>query len=331
MIGAPVPVILQPIFKPKPWGGRELERLFQKPLPPGQPIGESWEVADLPGDVTHVRCGPLEGAPLSELLRNWGADLLGHALPVNGRFPLLIKFLDAREALSVQVHPRPSTPEGDRTPGIKHEAWYVLDAAAGATILAGIAPGIDPERLVRCASTSAVVGCLQSWTVTPGECYYLPSGTLHALGGGVVVAEVQTPSDVTYRLYDWGRTNEAGRPRELHMAAAIQNTRFDVRTDEIRCSISQADMLGAERVCECPRFIMDRLELRAGRTVRLIPAELQIVLCLFGEWSLVFGRSAIKPRGGDCVVVPASCAAESELSTPTGGVALVVRPANPEP
>lgn len=327
MIGPPVPIILQPIFKSKPWGGRTLERLFQKSLPQELKIGESWEVADLPGDVTSVRGGPLQGIPLSELLRAWGTDLLGGVAPVNGRFPLLVKFLDAREALSVQVHPRPSTADCEQTPGIKHEAWYVLDVENDATILAGLASGTNEAHFARHAHASAVCDYLQRWTVKPGECYYLPSGTPHALGGGIVVAEVQTPSDITYRLYDWDRVDESGRPRELHVTAALENTRFDVHTNEIRQIASpSSDLRGATRVCDCTRFAIDRLVLGPGGVAHPAPDRLQVVICIVGRWKLVTRRAVLELRPGDCGILPASCAAGSTLTTGLGGTALIAYP-----
>lgn len=326
MIGRPAPLILKPIFKPKPWGGRSLERLFGKSLPASVSIGESWEVSGLPGNESIVRDGPYAGRSLHELAAMWGRDLLGDVAPVEGRFPLLVKFLDARETLSVQVHPRPLPNLGDQTPGIKHEAWYVLAADDGAEILAGLAEGVDADRLRRDARSSAIANCLRRWPVVPGECFYLPSGTLHALGAGVVVAEVQTPSDVTYRMHDWGRVDAAGNLRELHVDRALENTRFDIHVNEIRQSPAAcADIAGAERVCACERFTIDREVLVPQQAISLAPREMQIILPLTESLEILHGTGGSNLSAGDAGVVPASCAAEVSLRSDEPCVVLIVR------
>ncbi|MBL8880600.1 MAG: class I mannose-6-phosphate isomerase [Phycisphaerales bacterium] len=326
MNDTPRPIALRPIFKPKPWGGRSLARLFNKPLPPDEPIGESWEVADLPGDESLVRDGPFAGVSLHELMSRWGERLLGRVTPVNGRFPLLVKLLDAREALSVQVHPRPQSALGDRTPGIKHEAWYVLAADHGAEILAGLNDTIDAEWLKRQARSKRVADGLRRWPVAVGDCYYLPSGTLHALGAGVVVAEVQTPSDVTYRLYDWGRVDATGRPRALHFDAALANVRDDIRTEQILQPIAACpDIPSARRVCTCERFTIDRASLAAGAARRPAPAEMQIMVLLSGATDVRFRDEGLRLRGGDCCIIPAECASDTVIHAEPASELLLVR------
>ncbi|MBU0639255.1 MAG: class I mannose-6-phosphate isomerase, partial [Planctomycetes bacterium] len=230
----PIPVVFEPIFKAKPWGGRELARLFDKMLPPEVPVGESWELADLPGNESRVAQGPLAGKKLGELIEMWGRDLLGRAELMGGRFPLLIKFLDARERLSIQVHPRPRADASEpEQAGVKHEAWYVIDADPGAALYIGLKPGVGPEDVRAAGSTPALAELHQLRAGELGLCYCLPSGVPHALGAGLIVAEVQTPSDVTYRLYDWGRVGLDGQPRELHVEQALANIRYDVAEEEI--------------------------------------------------------------------------------------------------
>ncbi len=295
---APLPVMFEPLLKPKPWGGRRLATLFGRHLPGVDPIGESWELADLPGNESRVRGGPLDGTSLRDLVQRWGRSLLGDAELVDGRFPLLVKFLDASQNVSVQVHPKPATEADERTrtsvgksrqrraaviPSVKHEAWYVVYADPGAKLYIGLKPGVGPEDVRRAGSTAALVDLLRVWDASPGECYYLPSGTPHALGAGVVVAEVQTPSDVTYRLYDWGRVGLDGRPRELHVDEALANIRYDVTAELIRPSPSVAPLFAeraaagaspaeerstteahAVRLVGCDCFLIDRLDLSAG-------------------------------------------------------------------
>ncbi len=226
---SPYPLLFDPIYKPKLWGGDSIFTHFGRPKPMPEPVGESWELADLEHDRSRVRNGPAAGRTLGELRATWGRGLLGPAPLFEGRFPLLIKFLDARAWLSVQVHPNEAVAR--RLGGsvrVKHEAWYVLAAEPDGAIYHGLEPGVTAKDFREAMLTGRVDGILRKVPVRPGECYYLPSGTPHALGEGVLVAEIQTPSDVTYRTYDWNRVDPTtGQPRELHLDAALECIDFD--------------------------------------------------------------------------------------------------------
>lgn len=220
------PVHFTPILVDKPWGGRRLAR-FGRDLPDGALIGESWEVADLVPDstsVTHaatrVAAGPDKGATLSELILRDGSALLGDAAPVGGRFPLLVKLLDAREHLSVQVHPTAEYVDEHPAAHLKTESWVVMDAEPGAELMLGLADGVTMHDLRNAAGTPAMVPLLRRVTARVGDVHHLPAGTIHALGAGVMVAEVQTPSDTTFRLYDWAEKYHRP-PRDLHLEAAL--------------------------------------------------------------------------------------------------------------
>ena len=166
MITPPIPVTFEPIFKPKPWGGRKLADVLSKPLPPDERIGESWELVSLPENESRVREGPLAGTPIGDLVKAWGTDLYGGASLADGRFPLLIKFLDAREPLSVQVHPKPAKDDrGGWRPGIKHEAWYIIAAEPGSELFIGLKPGVTHADVVKAADTPAMADLLQRWGV----------------------------------------------------------------------------------------------------------------------------------------------------------------------
>jgi mannose-6-phosphate isomerase len=307
----PIPVIFEPIFKPKPWGGRTLERLFAKPLPPNVPIGESWEAVSLPGNESRVKGGPLAGRAVSELIDLWGRCLCGSAELADGRFPLLIKFLDAREHLSVQVHPKPDDAAPGRwQAGIKHEAWYVLHAEPGAEMFVGFKPDVKPDDVARAANTPAMADLLRRWPVKAGQCYYLPSGTAHALGAGIVVAEVQTPSDITYRLYDWDRVGLDGQPRELHVEQGLANARYDVADDMILQPRSHnAGMFATvTRVAACDRFLIDKVRLSEGVEQPVPHQELVIWIVLTGHGVLVRDRVECNFSPGDVVAIPADSA-----------------------
>ncbi|TWT41119.1 putative mannose-6-phosphate isomerase YvyI [Phycisphaerae bacterium RAS1] len=327
-LAPPMPVVFAPLLKEKPWGGCELARLFHKSLPDGKRIGESWELVSLPSDESRVARGPHAGRTISELVQEWGAKLLGGreassegpALPgaelIDGRFPLLIKFLDAREHLSVQVHPKQSRAAGAFQPGVKNEAWYVVDAAPGAEIFVGLRRGVTAADVARAANTPELAEMLQRRPVKPGQCYYLPSGVVHALGAGIVVAEVQTPSDITYRLYDWQRVDERGRPRELHIEQALANLLIEVPEDAIvqpRSHVAGA-FATVTRLVRCERFLIDHVRLSAGLSQAAPLGEMAVWIVLRGEGVLSRAQWQCEFRAGDTLLLPADDA-ETRVET----------------
>lgn len=317
----PIPVVFEPIFKPKPWGGRKLATLLGKAAPADIPIGESWEVSDLPGAESRVARGPLAGKSIGQLIDAWGDGLTGAAELVDGRFPLLIKFLDAREKLSVQVHPKAlADPAAPEPAGVKHEAWYVLDAEPDAGMYIGLKPGVGPEQVRAAGSSPALAELHQFRPVRRGDCFYLPSGTPHALGGGLLVAEVQTPSDVTYRLYDWGRLGLDGQPRELHVAQALENIYYDVPETEIAQPRSHlADVFATvTSLVRCRRFMIDKVRFCEGVMRELPYREMAVWIMLDGAARLVRDKYECELRPGDVVVIPAAAEhTRVETLTPT--------------
>lgn len=303
----PLPVIFEPHLIEKPWGGRRLEGLGKR-LPPAAQIGETWEIASVAGVESRVRGGPCAGAAISALLSAWGARLTGNAPLPDGRFPLLVKFLDAREALSVQVHPLPTgDPQRDLRIGVKHEVWYVIDAEPDASVWIGCQHGVTVDQLLSAADSSEIVHLLQQRRVRRGDCFYLPSGTPHALGAGVLVAEVQTPADVTYRLYDWDRRDADGRPRELHIAQACANALLHAPQEMIaQPRAHSASMLTtATRLAACDSFLLDRVRLAAGCVQGLPHQEMVIWIVLSGAATLRTGLNCCDAARGDVVLIPA--------------------------
>lgn len=217
------PFTLTPVLSARPWGGRRLEE-YGKTLPDGVLIGESWEVADLPDHVapyiddprSRVSSGPLVGLSLSEVIEGYGDELLGPIPPTaEGRFPLLVKLLDAREHLSVQVHPHEGYVADHADARLKVESWYVMEARLGAAMFHGFKPGLSHRQIASKIGTRDVVSTLRAIRPLPGSFHNVPPGLVHSLGAGLMVAEIQTPSDTTFRLYDWAV--EYGRePRQLH-------------------------------------------------------------------------------------------------------------------
>lgn len=265
------PLRFEPIYKAKVWGGRSLEKLGRA-LPAGEAIGESWELADLAAtsasgggggaERSVVENGPLAGRDLHALIEAEGERLMGR-LPLSdeGGFPLLVKFLDAQANLSVQVHPSPSYAKRHPDAHLKSEAWYIVDAQPDAVIYKGVKEGVTAEQFRAAIENNTVEELIIAVPVQPGDIHYLPSGTCHALGAGIVVAEVQTPSDTTFRVYDWGRAG-----RELHVEQALECIHFGpAETERFEPhSIIDREATTVERLVECEYFTIDRVKMEAG-------------------------------------------------------------------
>lgn len=219
----PYPLTFEPRILTKVWGGTKLTTLFGKPAS-DDPKGESWEVSAVEGDESVVDAGPLEGKRLDELVRTYGAELVGDLVTRRhgNQFPLLLKLLDASDDLSVQVHPNHE--QAARLGGgaqSKSEAWLILHVDPGARLVHGVAPGIDRAKFEELVETGRIEECLRFVEVKPGDVVPVSPGTLHAIGKGVVLLELQESSDTTYRFYDYGRLGLDGKPRELHVEQAL--------------------------------------------------------------------------------------------------------------
>lgn len=342
------PLLLRPVILEKVWGGRRLESLGKTLEKPDVKYGESWELADMAstsasgaggGAVqTMIANGALRGHSLRDAAREWGSGLLGNRGPDHaayaGDFPLLIKFLDASENLSVQVHPSPAYAQSHAGAFLKTECWYIMDAAPGAVIYKGIRPEVtraEFERLAR-AGDARLVDAMVALPAVVGECHNLPSGTVHALGAGVVLAEVQTPSDTTYRLYDWGRTGRA-----LHVEESIQCASFPGEHAHAallrgltvgRCEPDQKQA----RLVTTEFFTVDELRPADGDVVHLggivggRNACVALVV-LDGECEVVDGKlfQPVALKRGDTALVPAGIAVNAMVAAGRGVRMLAAR------
>jgi mannose-6-phosphate isomerase len=260
------PLRFSPILRQYIWGGRRLGTLLGKSLGPEAHYAESWEICDHGADQSIVESGPLAGATLGQLVGRRGEALLGQHHP-QLRFPLLWKFLDAAQTLSVQVHPDDAQAARLDPPDMgKTEAWVIVAAEPGSRIYAGLKPGVDRAHLAAAVQQGTVEACLHSFEAQPGDCVFLPAGTIHALGQGLLVAEIQQASDVTYRLFDWNRLGADGKPRPLHVQqalAAIDYSRGPVEPQQPKPMSRPA----LSRLVECPQFTLDRWQLTSPQTV----------------------------------------------------------------
>jgi mannose-6-phosphate isomerase len=306
------PIVFQPIYKPKIWGGDRIFRFFDRDNPFDESIGESWELADLEEDQSRVARGSAAGRSITEMIEDWGGDLMGNVGLFEGRFPLLIKFLDARESLSVQVHP--SEAMARKLGGnvrVKNEAWYILEADEQGVIYHGLEPGVTAESFRRAMLTGEIDGVLRRVPVKAGDCYYLPSGTPHALGAGVLVAEVQTPSDITYRTYDWGRVDtKTGQPRELHLDQAMECIDFDSPSPSPMQERQHVASIATTvtRLCDCPSFRIEKVRMSQGTEQPVPYAEPVVWIVLEGRGHVSAAPSAepISFERGNVLLLPAA-------------------------
>jgi len=307
------PLKFQPIYKAKVWGGRTLEKLDRN-LPPDQLIGESWELADLGrtsasgggggAERSVITNGSLAGQTIHDAMNRYGGELMGH-LPPNdfGEFPLLVKFLDAADNLSVQVHPSRQYALENTDAYLKSEAWYVVDAEPGAVIYKGVRPGTTPQQFREAIQNNTVEELIISVPVRPGDVHYLPSGTCHALGKGILVAEVQTPSDTTFRVYDWGREG-----RDLHIDEALECIEFGpAETSQYEPhTVDQADGRRREALVRCEYFTIDRVELSADSQHALKDTEPVVWVILDGLGTIRCAAEPQTPIGmGQTLLLPA--------------------------
>ncbi|MBN1441661.1 MAG: class I mannose-6-phosphate isomerase [Planctomycetes bacterium] len=332
-------LVFEPHLEERVWGGRELARLGRS-LPEGVSVGESWEVSAIRGRASVVASGPWRGLPFDEVLASHSSAILGDVPSLVAPFPLLIKLLDARERLSVQVHPGDEEALAIEGPGEgsvgKTEAWIILAADPGAEIVHSLAPGVEPDELYRRLEglggrplAPDLERSLLRWIpVRAGDVIFVPAGTVHAVGAGVVLAEVQQSSDLTYRIYDWGRRDASGRGRGLHIDKARK-----VRLSEgVPCPYKRLGDLPSDEeavsLVECEPFRFERILLREGRP------RTQATACESGRgfhillgWS---GRALCEGPGGDRLELgPASIAllpaalGEYRLAALEGGAVLI--------
>jgi mannose-6-phosphate isomerase len=305
------PLRFHPLLRRYLWGGRRLETVLGKRLPDGNDFAESWEVVDHGDDQSIVAAGPLAGTTLGELVATRGAELLGRHHPQR-RFPLLLKFLDAQQALSVQVHPNDEQAARLEPPDLgKTEAWVVLHAEPGASIYAGLKRGFDRHALEREVSRGTVELCLHRFEPRVGDCLLIPAGTVHALGAGLVIAEIQQSSDTTFRLHDWNRLDTDGRPRPLHVAQALDVIDYDA--GPVNPGTPQRKGAKVEGLAACDKFVLDRhtLDRHSHGAPRTIGGDdrFHILAVIAGSLALEGDPSGEPLACGQTILLPASAGA----------------------
>lgn len=309
------PLPMRPTWVEKLWGGSHLATLPAKQRPGHVPpaataIGESWEVADLPEGQSvvdhHAICSAWAGRTLGSMVAEFGADLIGTA-HAPGRFPILVKLIDAAEPLSVQVHP--GSDDAAAHPGTfsKDEAWLVVDVAAGGTVLHGFVDGVSRELFVDAVRKGLPHELMRAVPVQRGDVLHVSPGVVHAIGAGVVILEVQEPSDTTFRVWDFDRVDVNGKKRALHLDDALRVARFGDQPPAL--TTPKVDDDGLTTLCTTRSFSMRALEVNGNHTRRLTVSPTHALVLHAETRDVVFVHDDVElvlPRGGSCVL-PASC------------------------
>jgi mannose-6-phosphate isomerase len=276
----------RPLYQERVWGGRALEEAFGRALPAGPPIGESWEIVDRPEAQSVVAGGDLDGLTLREAIERHGADVMGPKWPSARRFPLLVKWLDCRERLSLQVHP-PAAVAAELKGESKTENWYIAHTVQGAQLIVGLKKGVGRAQFEKAIASGKLEECVHRFPVAVGDSILVQSGLVHAIDAGNLILEIQQNSDTTYRVYDWGRVGLDGKPRQMHIAESLRSIDWDAYEPT---PVRAAPTSGV--IADCDSFRIRRVVLGPGERLSLAAKEQPRVV------SLVSGAASVSPSPG---------------------------------
>ncbi|MEO6346670.1 MAG: type I phosphomannose isomerase catalytic subunit [Aquaticitalea sp.] len=299
------PLKFQPILKVKIWGGQKLKSLLNKDsnLPN---LGESWEISDVEGDTSIVMNGHLEGQSLKDLLNSYGAELVGlqnHRIFEN-KFPLLIKFIDAKEDLSIQLHPNNELARKRHNSFGKTEMWYVMQADKDSNIIVGFNKKVTPELYLKHLKNKTLTKILNFDKVKTGDTYFIDVGRIHAIGAGVMLAEIQQTSDITYRVYDWDRKDDQGKERELHNDLALDAIGFDM-PDDFRMKYKKTKN-HSNKMVSCPYFTTNYLKIDTTIHKENNHGSFIIYMCVDGEVEILTSNHTETIKKGETILIPAA-------------------------
>lgn len=302
------PLKFKTIYKDKVWGGNKMKTLLGKDYSPMPNCGETWEISAVPGNVSVVANGYLAGNDLCELIEVYMDELVGGMVfDKHGHdFPLLVKFIDAADDLSIQVHP------GDELAGKRHqspgktEMWYVMESNPGAQLISGFKGTVDKESYLEHLENGKLRDIMNYEDTAAGDVFFIPAGRVHAIGKGILLAEIQQSSDVTYRIYDWDRPGQDGKPRELHTGLAIDAIDFEPQ-DSYRTDYEKAKNKSVG-IVDCPYFTTNVIDLDQMMEKDYMNIDSFVIyICTEGQADVVYGQNKTEGlKKGECLLVPAS-------------------------
>jgi mannose-6-phosphate isomerase len=298
------PLQFEPILKERIWGGTKLKTFLNKPIT-SNITGESWEISTVENDVSIVANGSLKGKSLNELINEFPESVLGTKVydQFGKQFPLLFKYLDAREDLSIQLHPNDELAKKRHNSFGKTEMWYVMQADTDARLIVGFKEKSSPEDYIKNLNNKTLLSILDSKKVKQGDVFMLDTGTIHAIGSGIVIAEIQQTSDITYRVYDFDRVDANGKTRELHIDLAlealnyekIQSQRFYSKTQNV-----------ANEIVNCNYFTTNFIPLDGNIEIYKNQTSFTVYMCVEGDFKLTFDNESYSYKKGDTVLIPAA-------------------------
>jgi len=298
------PLQFEPILKERIWGGTKLKSVLNKPIT-SDITGESWELSTVEGDVSVVSNGEFKGKSLTELIDDNPNELLGTVVYARfgKQFPLLFKYLDAREDLSIQVHPNDELAKKRHNSFGKTEMWYVMQADEGARIIVGFKEDSSPKEYLKHLEDDTLVAILDDVKAKPGDVFFLETGTVHAIGAGLVVAEIQQTSDITYRLYDFNRKDAQGNSRELHIDLALDAINYN-KVNTYKSYSKEPNQYNS--VVDCPYFTTNFIPLDGKLDLRKTGDSFTVLMCVDGSFEMEYSNTAFQYKKGDTVLIPAS-------------------------
>jgi mannose-6-phosphate isomerase len=300
------PLKFKPIPREMIWGGNRLRKLFNKPFPAESRIGESWEISAYDDYISIVSNGHLKGNTILELVEVYMGDLVGEKIydRFGVWFPLLIKLIDAAEVLSIQVHPGDELSLRRHNANGKTEMWYVLEAEPGAELISGFSMEVSPGLFLEKLNSGKLLDILNVEKVKPGDVFFMPAGRVHAIGKGIVLAEIQQTSDLTYRIYDWDRKDAEGNARELHVDLAMDAIDFGYYSD-YKTFVEEIPNMPV-LLAECKYFTTQRLDFDSdlNRDYNLLDSFV-ICMCTKGDFILDWGKGSMEIQKGETVLIPA--------------------------
>jgi mannose-6-phosphate isomerase len=297
------PLTFTPILKNRIWGGTKLKTYLNKPIV-SETTGESWEISTVPGDISVVNNGFLKGKNINEVIDLYPEEILGKSVITRfgNQFPLLFKFIDAKEDLSIQLHPNDVLAKERHNSFGKTEMWYVMQADAQARLVVGFKKDSNQQEYIKQLENKNIVALLNEYPVKKGDVFFLETGTIHAIGAGVVVAEIQQTSDITYRIYDWDRVDANGEARELHTALALDAINYMVTNSKIdyKEAINQSTT-----VVNCLYFKTNIIALQDRFIWKKAKEAFTVFMCTNGQFEMVVNGEILRFKMGNTILIPA--------------------------